>query len=360
MLYIIYVDLFDITYYGIKKKIISQIRVFQSYFGRVYYTVCKGGMIYLMEGEQVIDKELAVTRKMCNDAILGWLDKYEIKRTYIRYALSNKWFLQFLKIQREKGIKSVLEIPTYPYDGELVEGRYKTEDIYYRKQLCNCVEWVATNSEAEKIFNIPCIRLLNGIDAEEQPLHLKRKEEKRIVLIGVCSMAIWHGYERILEGMANYYAHNGSYDFLFKIVGEGSEKKKYLSLVSKYKLQSRVEFCGLLSGEELDKQYQLADIAVSSLGLYKTGIQDVTPIKGAEYCARGIPFICGYHDMRFPENVEYIMKVPNNSEPIDLCKVIEFYENITKVEGYQLKMRDYALKSFTWEYIMFPIIEHIK
>lgn len=360
MIYITYVDLYDKGYFGITKKIMSQIRVFKKYFGKVYLAFCSGQMVYLLENGQIIDKEFAITRSKCHRVITSWLDKYEIKRTYIRYNFSDKWFLQFLKDQKDKGVKTILEIPTYPYDGEISEGRLKIEDQYYREQLCQYIEWVATNSEEPNILGIPCIKLLNGVDVEAHPLHLKRKVSGEIVLIGVSSMAIWHGYERVLRGLFNYYRDKGEYDFLFKIVGEGSEKDKYRSLISEYGLQSRVEFCGMLEGEDLDRQYALADIAVSSLGLYKTGIQEVTPIKGAEYCARGIPFICGYHDMRFPDKVDYIMTVPNNPEPINMHEVIAFYENITAQDGYQKRMRDYALTHFTWDCIMKPVVERLK
>lgn len=363
MIYITYVDLYGEGYSGIRKKIMAQVLVFRKYFGKVYLTVYKGQMVYLLDGNQVIDKKLAVTRAMCHAAVMAWLDKYKIKRTYIRYNFSDIWFLQFLKAQKEKGIKTVLEIPTYPYDGEVAKARaerLKVEDQYYRGQLCQYVKWVATNSEAGSIFGMPCIKLLNGVDLEEHPLHIKSKAGREIVLIGVSSMSIWHGYERVLTGMYNYYHNKGEYDFLFKIVGEGNEKQRYQSLASEYGLQSRVEFCGMLEGEELDRQYELADIAVSSLGLYKTGIQAVTPIKGAEYCARGIPFICGYHDMRFPDGADYIMAVPNSPEPVDMREVIAFYEHITAQEGYQEKMREYALGHFTWERIMEPIAEVLK
>ncbi len=363
MFYITYVDLYDSGYFGVSKKIMSQISVFENFFGKVYLVFCSGQMVYLLKERKIIDKGLAVTRAKCHETIMKWLDKYKIKRTYIRYNFSDKWFLQFLEMQKKREIKTVLEIPTYPYDGEIAEGRLKRlriEDRYYREQLCQYIDWIATNSDAGEVFGISCIKLLNGVNLETHPVYLKEKTNKEIVLIGVSIMAKWHGYERILEGLFNYYKDKGEYDFLFKIVGEGNEKNKYQSLSLKYDLQSRVEFCGMLEGDELNKQYAMADIAVSSLGLYKTGIQKVTPIKGAEYCARGIPFICGYHDMRFPDRTDYIMTVPNNSEPVNMHEVIAFYEHITAQKDYQKKMRDYALKHFTWESIMKPIIEKLK
>jgi Glycosyltransferase len=360
MIYVTYVDLFHTSYYGITKKIMSQIKTFQQYFGKVYYTFYQGRMMYLMDGESMVEKELCITKEKCNAAIDTWINQYGIQRIYVRYNFADKWFIQFLKLQKEKNIKLVLEIPTYPYDGEIKDKRRKAEDEYYRQQLYKYVDWVATNSDSPELWGMSCVKLLNGVDADMHPLHSKKAEDKRIVLIGVSSMAVWHGYERLLEGLHQYYDQGGEYDFLFKIVGDGAEKEKYCLLTEEYGLKSRVEFCGILKGEELNRQYEQADIAVSSLGLYKTGIQDVTPIKGAEYCVRGIPFICGYHDMRFPRDAEYIMTVSNDPEPIDMRQVFRFYKEFVSQEDLKLKMRDYAKEHFSWERIMMPIIELLK
>lgn len=359
MIYITYIDLFHTMSCGITNKVMSQIKIFQQHFEKIYYTCWRGQMIYLMDGDSIIEKEYSITVETCNTVIDTWIDKYKIQRIYVRYNLANKWFLQFLKSQKEKNIKLMLEIPTYPYDGEITNTRLKMEDEYYRRYLYKYVEWIATNSDSKNIWGIPCVKLLNGVDVDMQPIHSKRIDDKKIVFIGVSSMAVWHGYERILEGLCQYYTQGGEYDFLFKIVGDGLEKARYRMLTEKYGLQSRVEFCGILEGDELDRQYEQADIAVSSLGLYKTGIQDVTPIKSAEYCARGIPFICGYHDMRFPQDAEYIMAVSNTPDPVNMWEVAAFYENIISQNNIQLKMRDYAMKHFTWEKIMEPIIERL-
>lgn len=359
MIYVTYVNLNETGHMGVKKKIMSQIKVFKKYFNKIYYTVYCGQMFYLLEDEKVIDKELAITKQMCNEILLKWIEKYGINRTYIRYCFADKWFLQFLKTQKEKGIKSVLEIPTYPYDGEIENKRIEIEDKYYREYLSQYMDYVATNSCLKTVFGIECITLLNGVDMEENPLCRRYRQEGKIILTGVSTLEIWHGYERILEGLYNYYKKPEKYEIVFKIVGKGIEEARYRSLVSSYGLESYVEFCGRLDGEKLNEQYDLSDIAISSLGLYKTGIQDVTPIKGAEYCARGIPFICGYHDMRFSGNPAYIMEVSNSPEPVDMYKVIDFYQHAAKTKLLQEEMRDYARKYLTWDGVMLSVIEKL-
>lgn len=360
MIYITYCDLYSPEFgSGIRRKILGQIQTFKRFFGKVYHTCYMGKMIYLFDGEKQIEKELAITKQICNEIICIWLDKYEIKRTYIRYGFADKWFIQYLKSQKIRDIKSVIEIPTYPYDGEGVKGHVKIEDAYYRMDMYKYVDLVATNSNECKIWGIRCVPMFNGIDIDDYALSSKESHTE-IVLIGVSSLVFWQGFERVIEGLYDYYKKDNDYDIYFKIVGDGPEKGYYCSLIEKYGLQSRVEILGNLEGEDLDKQYALSDIAVSSLGRYKSGVYDITPIKGAEYCARGVPFICGYHDMRFTGNERFIMNIPNNSEPVNMNQVIDFYKDISSHTEYHKRMREYAIKYLSWDTVMKPVIDYLK
>lgn len=359
MIYITYDDLYAGPYTGIRKKVKGQMQVFGRYFRRAFFTCYSHQMLYLMEGDRVVDKGFALTRKECNGILCGWLDAYSVGRTYIRYALSDRWFIEFLKAQRQRGIRTVLEIPTFPYDGTLPDGRVKLEDGYYREHLSEYVEVVATNSNEGSIWGMKCICLVNGIDMKANPPHMRERERGRIVLVGVGGLSPWHGYERVLEGIYNYYKKGGGYDFLFKIIGDGVENGNYDLLTEKYGIQQHVEFLGRMEGRELDRQYDLSDIAVSSLGFYKIDVNKVSAIKSAEYCARGIPFICGYDDMRFNGGEEFIMYVPNSAEPLDMGRVASFYEGLADNEAYAGKMRGYALNNFTWDAVMGPVVNYL-
>ena len=176
-------------------------------------------------------------------------------------------------------------------------------------------------------------------------------------------MKPWHGYERILEGMYLYYKADGNCDLRLKMIGSGPEEQYYKELVNRYDLKSHVEFLGVIRADEkekFDRQFNLSDIAVGSLGMYKAGYEEGSPIKGAEYCARGIPFICGYHDLRFPQGWQYMLNVPNNSEPIDMDRVIDFYEKVTLKKDYKKIMRKYAEDYLTWDGVMEPVIEYLQ
>lgn len=358
MIYIVLADLFSKGYIGIKKKIFAQMKVFAKSFGCIYYTSYSGQMMYLMSNGKIIEKELALTKEECNNLVLKWMQKYAIHKAYIRYNLSDKWFVEFVKGLKEKNVTTVLEFPTIPYDGEISNKRVRVEDCYYREQLSDYIERCTTYAKYNSVFGIPCIPLLNGVDLDEYPIHNVRKPDGTIVLIAVATMNKWHGYERIIEGMAGYYADNGIENIILRLVGEGTESDKYRQLVKRYKLQEHVEFLGRLEGEELNRQYDNADIAIGTLAMYKINIIYASPIKLGEYCTRGIPFVYGYEDCGFSGEEEFALKVSNDSSPVDMKELVEFYDRMKEHNFYVEQLRKHACEKYTWESILKEVVEY--
>ncbi|MCI9399466.1 MAG: glycosyltransferase [Lachnospiraceae bacterium] len=363
LLYITWIDFKVYFGTGLEKKIMGQIESMEQGFGKIYYTCYSYPKAFLMDKDQIVEESPAITDKDYVNVLVDWMQRYNVTKTYIRYAISNKWFIDLLKYQNVHKIKTVLEIATYPYDSEMSEGILKTQDVCYRQEISQYINMITTYSSDKEIWGSPCIRLLNGINIENIPVIKKKKEKKKIVFIAVSSMQFWHGYERFLEGMYIYYKNDGSYDLKLKLIGSGLEEKGYKELVDKYNLKNHVEFLGLIATNEskkLDEQFAMSDIAVGSLGMYKIAIEEGSPIKGAEYCARGIPFICGYRDLRFPSDWEFMLNVSNSSTLVDMNEVISFFENVTSKQDYRLQMRNYAKQHLTWNSIMKPVIEYFE
>lgn len=364
LLYISFIDFKAFFAQGVHRKILAQVKSIKKKLSETYYTSWSYPKAFLWSGNEIVETEPAVTKRDYIEILEKWMQKYSITRTYIRYAGVDKWFIDLLKYQEMHGIKTVLEITSYPYDVEAMVGVDKLETLCFDREISRYIGRIATYSSHRQIWELPCFNLLNGIEIEEHPLSVREHEVKRIVLIAVSTMQYWHGYERILNGMYLYYQAGGEYDFCLKFVGDGPEKKYYEELAIKYQLQSHVEFIGRIEvseKEKLDYQYDLSDIAVGSLGFYKAlGAEEGSPIKGSEYCARGIPFIVGYRDLRFPPDWEFMLSVSNDAEPIDMNRVIEFHEEIVLKDNYKQQMRDYAEKNLTWDRIMEPVVEYLK
>lgn len=357
MLYVNYADLNSEGYVGIKKKILAQCRAFEEAFGIVYYTMACGPMMYLVKNNKIIDKEFAITVKTRNEAINNWIDEYNIKRTYIRYDQSDIWFVDFLEQLKNKKVRSVLEFPTMPYDGQ---GPGSMEDKYYRKQLHNYIDCCTTYANFQTVFDIPCITLVNGVDIKDQKEKQCRKKDGTIVLLAVATHAQWHGYERVIQGMHDYYVSGGERNIVFNIVGNGGQIQYYKELVDDYQLYEHAIFHGQLKGTKLDDIYDNSDIAIGSLGFYKINLQSNAPIKLREYCARGIPFVYGYEDISFGENDYFAYRVSNDATPIDIRKVIEFYEKMYDGRALTKDMREYTRMHLTWNKILQPVIDYLK
>ncbi len=358
MLYVNYTNLYENCNVGIKKKILAQCSTFMKKFGTVYYTMFAGQTMYLFYEDKILEKEFALTRKMCNEAIAKWIVKYHIKRLYIRYALSDMFFLDFLEELKKMSIKSVLEFPTIPYDGEGGIIR-PIEDKYYREQLHKYINCCTTYANFETVFGIPCITLVNGVDIEEQKKKEYRKKDGTVVLLAVASLAKWHGYERVIQGMKNYISEGGERNIIFNIAGFGGQLNYYKSIVDEYKLSEHVIFHGQLSGAELDAVYDDSDIAVGSLGFYKINLRSGSPIKLGEYCARGIPFVYGYDDISFREPPYFSYQVSNDATPLDMEKVLDFYDMMYDGKNFIKDMRQYALSNLTWDAILQPVIDYL-
>lgn len=358
MIYIYCGNLNEDGFIGIKKKILAQCRVFRKSFDIVYYTIFAGQMIYLLDEDKIIDKEYAITKRDCYKAILKWILKYNIQRTYIRYYLSDIWFIDFLSEQKKMGVKSVLEFPTIPYDNEGWIIR-PLEDRYYREELYKYIDRCTTYSNCETVFNIPCMPLINGVDITEQKEKLYRKKDGTIKLLAVATLSKWHGYERLLYGLHNYYLNGGGRTITFNIVGEGGQLQYYKHIVEENQLGKHVVFYGKLEGEKLDKIYDESDIAIGSLGFYKANLQSGAPIKLREYCARGIPFIYGYDDISFNDDNYFGYRMSNDETPVDIQNIIHFYDEMYDGRDFIKDMRAYTMSKLTWDKILQPVIEYL-
>lgn len=360
MIYIILVDLFSKGYIGIKKKVFAQMKVFKKAFPCIYYTTYSGQMVYLMQEDKILEKELAITKEERNCWILKWIQKYGIQNSYIRYNYSDKWFVEFVKGLKEKNVTTVLEFPTIPYDGEISNNRVRVEDRHYREQLSAYVEQCTTYADYDSVFGIPCIPLSNGVNLDEYPMHNIRKPDGKVILLAVATMNKWHGYERVIEGMADYYVNNGRENIIFRLIGEGMESDKYRQLVERYKLQEHVEFLGRLEGEELNRQYDDADIAIGTLAMYKIKVVSGSPIKLREYCVRGVPFIYAYDDFNFSGKEKYALKISNDNQFVDMEEVINFYNSIKHDGFYVNEMRKYISENCTWDVILEQVLDYYR
>lgn len=252
---------------------------------------------------------------------------------YIRKPALSKGMVELvkkIKLENEK-CKILMEIPTYPFYGEYKGFRklliYKSKA--YEKKISKYIDRIITFSDDNMIWDTPTIRISNGIDIRKitpkQDLHC----EGIINMIGVATLSHWHGYDRMIEGLNNYYKSGGNENIRFYIVGESNVKKYYQELVDKYCLKKHVILCGAKYGEELNSLYDICEMGVDALARHRAGVIYNSSLKGKEYGAKGLAIISGVvTELDKEKSYKYYMRVPADDTPIDIDSVLDFYHQI--------------------------------
>ncbi len=287
-----------------------------------------------------------------------------------RFVPTTNSFIRILKKIKKNNpnCKVIYEIPTYPYDKEHYDNIKQYVilliDKIFRRKLSHYVDKIITLSDDDKIFNIPTIKIINGINCKDiQIARIYVKNNKNIInLLAVAIFSFWHGYERLLAGLHEYYKIEQKYIINIHFVGDGPELIKYKQLVEKYNLINYVYFYGILNGKELENVFNLCDIGLCSLANHKKNIFRSSELKSREYLAKGLPIISSTKIDVLPENFEYCYYVPEDDSPIDIDEIVKYYEYIYKnenIEEIRNNIREFALKNIDINVTMEPVIKYI-
>ena len=265
-----------------------------------------------------------------------------IEFVYARcFQNANPWLIGFFRKLRKLGVKAVTEIPTYPYDQEFATFSFKTRmnlkvDPLFRNRLSKEMAAIVTFSDADEIFGQRTIRISNGVDFDSIPLHRYQAHgDDSIHLIGVAEVHLWHGYDRLIAGIGEYYQQTASpRQIYFHIVGGVHPYERYRAcefhpgfqaIIDKYSIQDHIIFHGQLFGQALDDVFNQSCFAIGSLARHRSGITVIKTLKNREYATRGIPFIYSETDSDF-EDKPYIMKAPADETPIDVQRMLDFID----------------------------------
>ena len=276
--------------------------------------------------------------------IYDYCIREKIEFVYARcFQNANPWLIRFFRKLKQAGVHAVTEIPTYPYDSEFVGFPLETRlglkiDQLFRRQLYAQMDAVVTFSDAKEIFGQRTINISNGVDFDSIPLHQPSSinHPSTLHLIGVAEVHYWHGYDRLIGGIGEYYKNGGKRDVFFHIVGGVGPSEMYdsihapgfVELMEKYKIKDRVLFHGQLFGQQLDDVFNQCQFAIGSLARHRSGITNIKTLKNREYAARGIPFIYSEHDSDF-DTQSYVLKAPADESPISILSIIDFVDSFS-------------------------------
>ncbi len=303
-----------------------------------------------------------IKKRICYKKLKNYILKEQIDFIYVRHDFNaNPFLVCFFKTMKKYNIKIILEIPTYPYDNEFIHARWQDRfqnqiDKQFRHCLAEAIFRIVTFTDLSQIWGVKTINISNGIDFDQVRLKSNNIINKdKLNLIGVADIHSWHGYDRIIKGMANYYKQNGLVKVYFHVIGNGIiQVIKELKLLTKENnLDEYIYFHGPKSSLELDSLFDSADFGIASLARHRSNITHIKTLKNREYAARGIPFIYSEIDSDF-EKMPYILKAPANEEPIDICEIVDFYAKLN-ITSNEIRESIYHL---SWKNQMKIIIEN--
>lgn len=266
-----------------------------------------------------------------------------------------------LKTIKKSGCKLVMEFPTFPPEREEA-----TETRLHRKLFISLskryelhlAHWFDLFSligtvKADSYRNVPAVNITNGISLESIPQRKYKPSEKDIHLLGVANVQMMNAYDRIIKGIKNYneIRTTDNPDIHFHIVGPDRDGtlEKLKDMVETMKLQPYIHFEGPAFGEDLDSYFDMADIAVGSLGLHRIGQTGIATLKAREYLAHGIPYIASGIDPVIPQNRNWNLNVEQDENPVDMHSVLEFISQTRSNEEIGAQMREFARENLSWE-----------
>lgn len=363
-------------YSGISKKIQYQVKGLRENGHEVhlcYYEHDSNGHWCRFVDDQMIKdygngKWAGLRQRIDYQCIYDYCIREKIEFIYARcFQNANPWLISFFKKLRKAGIHAVTEIPTYPYDQEFSHFEWKMRagllvDQLFRKKLYQQMDALVTFSDAELIFGQRTIQISNGVDFDSIPLHEPLIMNNELHLIGVAEVHPWHGFDRVMAGMGEYYSQKSftnsqKPEVYFHVVGGVHPyrmKADFVPIIEKYGLQDKIIFHGQLFGDELTKVFNQCQFAIGSLGRHRSGITVIKTLKNREYATRGIPFIYSEQDSDF-DNQPYVMKAPADESSIDIQRILDFMDN------FHMKPEDIrsTVEHLTWKIQMQRVIDAV-
>ena len=286
---------------------------------------------------------------------------------YIRKVYEDSTFIRYLcDIKKSNpSVKIIYEVPTYPENegsgrGSITGMPYRIKMRRAIKNLSKYVDRIVTFYGQNEIYGIPCIKLINGYDFSKVQL-CERSKANEIHILSVAQNASWHGYDRAIEGLHQYYANGGTENFIYNLVGD--PLKEYIDKVEEYNLSEHVILHGRKSGEELNDMYRQSFIGLDVLGGHRKDYPVSSSLKSREYGAWGMPLITSSPVDYLDENSEYQLIVPYDDTPLDFETVSEYYHKLfdgNDCNALAQEIRANAEQCCDMKIAMEPVVEWIE
>lgn len=368
---------------GVYKKVIAQVKVFSNNGHRVFLA-CREGvsrMVIVDEFQkEYASIDLANYKKLCRDSVVAdfikeYVCKYGIDCVYSRYGSFSLRTAHLYKEIHNEGRIILLELPTYPLAqrwSSLLQSIKSGKIIlalklFYNNTIGflgipffkNYLDKIVNNNGFDRIWGVDVIPISNGIDVSTIPD--KPREYKitgEVNLMSVANIAHWHGFDRLIKGLSEYYKDNPSEVVRVEIAGPGMEVKILENLAKTLGVDDYIKFLGPTVGKDLDALFDRGDLGISVLGVHRVKMKECDSLKAREFCARRMPFITEAAESQYVGK-PFALIIPSDETPINIKDVVAFYHRIAKEPNIMDEMREFAETRCDWKYAMRHVIDYL-
>ncbi len=351
--------------FNLKAKFDGQIRAFENLEFDVYYLAFDESHFYLVNGgnKTVVGKTHFGIPGYFHT--LCYQDLYTLARktirevgfdcVYWRAAPQLPSSLRLARNIKKSGARFLFEYPTYPSNTEKSMSGLRVVYGAYAAVLSKRIDdladgFVLIGEDAGGVYSgKPAINISNGINLEVIPARNRKPDPDAIHILALASMSYWHGYDRLIRSLHQY---KGDRKVLIHMVGgnDGGSIPEWKALTEELDLTNKVIFHGSKSGDALSEMFDLCDIGVNSLGMYRKGFHVTSELKSREYAARGLPFVCSVDDPALEHtNAPLWLRVTNDDSIPDMETILAFALRMREDEQAVNKLRAYAAEHLTWE-----------
>lgn len=343
---------------GISKKISTQIEAFQTLGFRVIYSAYLKDGIAIYEDERVIyerhykdDRLNSVFRRFrLFDVCIQYLKNNKFDLGFVRWNAVDEQFLRLLSLMKDNCGKVLMDFHGYfpKYNSPGVKGLYtKYTTKLFGSRMSRYVGLGLTETKNNNLFGIHTIPMDTGINVEKYVPHIYTGEKNEIHMISVANERAYHGYDRVIKGVEQYYQSKHLIDVYLHLVGKMSNETE--KMITQLGLEDRIVLHGYQSGDSLTRIYNQCNIGVGPIAPHRTGGKEGTGIKTKEYFAIGLPYFYAGQELLVPDDYPYILKITADDTPVNIKKIIEFYDSIKNDSLMQENMRDFAREHYSWE-----------
>ena len=362
--------------FNLKAKFDGQIRAFENLGFDVYYLAFDEKHFYLMNGDEKTALGKTHFRVPGYFHTLCYQDLYTLARKVVRKTAFDCVYwraaphlpasLTLARSIKKAGARFIYEYPTYPSNTERSMSGLRAVYARYSAVLSRKIDdltdgFVLIGEDAHGVYNgKTAVNISNGINLDVIPARNPKPDPDAIHILALASMSYWHGYDRLIRSLA---AYTGAQKILIHMVGDndGGSIPEWKALTQELGLQDKVIFHGAKSGAALSEMFDLCDIGVNSLGMYRKGFSLTSELKTREYAARGLPFVCSVDDTALEHTDEPLwMRVSNDDSIPDMAQIVAFALKMRADAASIAKLRTYAGDHLTWESQYRQVFDKIK